>query len=58
MELNEVDKYFCKGTELQNYTKTGVKRIINHFIFQNDFEFSPLRGFFCISRKNMHSGYF
>ena len=43
MGLNEVDKYFCKDTELQNYTKTGVKRIINPLIFQNDFKFSPLR---------------
>ena len=33
MGLNEVDKHFCKDTELQNYTKTGVKRIINPFIF-------------------------
>ena len=28
MGLNEVDKYVCKDTELQNYTKTGVKRIL------------------------------
>ena len=27
MGLNEVDDYFRKDTELQNYTKTGVKRI-------------------------------
>ena len=31
MGLNEVDDNFCKDTELQNYTKTGVKRIINPF---------------------------
>ena len=37
MGLNEVDDYFRKDTELQNYTKTGVKRIINSFIFQNNF---------------------
>ena len=37
MRLNEVDKYFCKDTELQNYTKTGVKRIINPIIFHNNF---------------------
>ena len=43
MGLNEVDKYFFKDSELQNYTKTGVKRIINPFIFQNIFQFSPLR---------------
>ena len=43
MSWNEVDKNFCKDTELQNYTKTGVKRIINSFIFQNNFQFSPLR---------------
>ena len=41
--LNEVDKHFCKDTDLQNYTKTVVKRIINPFIFQNNFQFSPLR---------------
>ena len=56
MGLNEVDDYFCKDTELQNYTKTGVKRIINSFIFQNNFQFSPLR--FAFIGKNMHSGYF
>ena len=39
MGLNEVDNYFCKDTELQNYNKTGVKRIINPFIFQNNFQF-------------------
>ena len=27
MGLNKVDDYFGKDTELQNYTKTGVKRI-------------------------------
>ena len=42
MGLNEVDDYFLKDTELQNYTKTGVKRIINPFIFQNKFQFLPL----------------
>ena len=31
LRLNEVDDYFRKDTELQNYTKTGVKRIINPF---------------------------
>ena len=46
MGLNEVDDYFRKDTELQNYTKTGVKMIINLFIFQNNFQFSPMR--FCI----------
>ena len=49
MELNEVDDYFRRDTELQNYTKTGLKRIINPFIFQNNFQFSPLH--FCIYRK-------
>ena len=42
MGLNEVDDYFRKDTELQNDTKTGVKRIINPFIFQNNFQFLPL----------------
>ena len=42
MSLNEVDKYFCKDTELQNYTKKVVKRIINSFIFQNNFQFPSL----------------
>ena len=42
MGLNEVDDYFRKDTELQNYTKTGVERIINPFIFQNNFQFLPL----------------
>ena len=42
MGSNKVDVYFRKDTELQNYTKTGVKRIINPFIFQNNFQFSPL----------------
>ena len=59
MGLNKVDDYFLKDTDLQNYTKTGVKRIIkvskvakirnrynqvliNPFIFQNNFQFSPL----------------
>ena len=45
MGLNEVDDYFRKDTELQNYTKTGVKRIINPFIFQNNFQFLPLHFF-------------
>ena len=49
MGLNKVDDYFHKDTELQNYTKTGVKRIINSFIFQNNFQFSPLH--FCILGK-------
>ena len=39
MGLNKVDDYFREDTELQNYTKTGVKRIINSFIFQNNFQF-------------------
>ena len=56
MGLNKVDDYFCKDTELQNYTKTGVKRIINPFISQNNFQISPRH--FCILGKNMHSGYF
>ena len=56
MGLNKVDDYFRKDTELQNYTKIGVKRIISPFIFQNNFQFSPLH--FCILGKNMHSGYF
>ena len=43
MGLNEVDKNFCEDTELQNYTKTEVKRVINPFIFQDNFQFSPLR---------------
>ena len=34
----EVDDYFC-DTELQNYNKTGLKRTINPFIFQNNFQF-------------------
>ena len=46
MALNEVDDYFRRDTELLNYTKTGVKRIINPFIFQNNFQVLPLR--FCI----------
>ena len=57
MGLNEVDKYFCKDTELQNYTKTGLKRIINPFIFQNIFfNFHPC--LFAFKGKSMHSGYF
>ena len=35
MGLNEVDDYFRRDTELQNYTKTGVKRIINHSTRKN-----------------------
>ena len=42
MGLNEVDDYFRKDTDLQNYTKTGVKRIIRPFIIQNNFQFFPL----------------
>ena len=42
MGLNKVDDYFRKDTELQNYTKTGVKRIINSFIFQSNFQFLPV----------------
>ena len=34
-----IDKYFCKDVGLQNYTKIGLKRIINPFIFQNNFQF-------------------
>ena len=49
MGLNEVDDYFREDTDLQNYTKTGVKRIINPFIFQNDF---LLTSSWC-SHKNM-----
>ena len=49
MGLNKDDDYFRKDTELQNYTKTGVKRIINPFIFKNNFQFSPLH--FCILGK-------
>ena len=49
MGLNKVDDYFRKDTELQNYTKTGMKMIINPFRFQNNFEFSTLH--FCILRK-------
>ena len=56
MGLNKVDDYFRKDTELQNYTKTGLKRIINPFLFQNNFQFSPLH--FAFQEKNMHSGYF
>ena len=42
MGLNKVDDYLRKDTELQNYTKTGVKRIINSFIFQNNFQVLPV----------------
>ena len=51
MGLNEVDDYFRKDTELQNYTKTGVKRIINSFIFQNNFKFLPVH--FLYFEKNV-----
>ena len=52
MGLNEVDDYFRKDTELQNYNKTGVKRIINPFIFQNNyFQFLPLH--FLYFEKNV-----
>ena len=52
MGLNKAYKYFCKDTELQNYTKTGVKRIINPFIFQNNFQFLPLH-FLYFDKKNL-----
>ena len=39
MALNEVEDYYYQDTELQNYTETGVKRIINHIIFQNNLKF-------------------
>ena len=51
MGLNKVDDYFRKDTELQNYTKTGVKRIINSFIFQNIFNFYLC--IFFILKKNV-----
>ena len=51
MGLNEVDDYFHRDTELQNYTKTGVKRIINPFIFQNNFQFSPRAAFLHLKEK-------
>ena len=51
MGLNEVDSYFCKDTEQQNYTKTGMKRIINPFIFQNNFQFLLLH--FLYFEKNV-----
>ena len=41
MGLNENGDYFCKDTELQIHTNTGVKRIINPFIFQIIFNFYP-----------------
>ena len=50
MGLNEFDDYFRKDTELQNYTKTGVKRIINPFIFQIIFNFY-LCIFFILKKK-------
>ena len=48
MGLKEVDDYFCKDTEMQNCTKTGLNWTINPVIhvFQNNFQFSLLR--FCI----------
>ena len=52
MGLNKVDDYFRKDTELQNYTKTGVKRIINSFIFQNNFQFLPVH-FLYFEKKNV-----
>ena len=51
MGLNKVGDYFRKDTELQNYTKTGVKRIINSFIFQNNFQFLPVH--FVYLKKNV-----
>ena len=48
-------KYFCP-LELQNYTKTGVKRIINSFIFQNNFQFLPLH--FLYFEKKCFKGFF
>ena len=51
MGLNKVDDYFRKDTELQNYTKTGVKGIINSFIFQNNFQFLPVH--FLYFEKNV-----
>ena len=51
MGLKEVDDYICKDTELQNYTKTGMKRIINPFIFQNNFQFLPVH--FLYLEKNV-----
>ena len=57
MGLNEVDKHFCKDTEMQNYTKTGVKRIINPFIFPLRFlhfkEKHAFRIFLRISRMSL-----
>ena len=42
MGLNEFDDYFRKDTELQNYTKIGVKRIM--FVsFEIKFTDSALR---------------
>ena len=51
MGLNKDDDYFRNDTELQNYTKTGVKRIINSFIFQNNFQFLPVH--FLYFEKNV-----
>ena len=53
MGLNKAYKYFCKDTELQNYTKSGLKKIINPFIFQNNFQFLPLH--FLYFEKNVLS---
>ena len=56
MGLNKAYTYFCKDTELQNYTKTGVKRIICPFIFQNNFQFLPLH--FLYFEKKCFKGFF
>ena len=56
MGFNKAYKYFCKYTELQNHTKTGVKRIINPFIFQNNFQFLPLH--FLYFEKKCFKGIF
>ena len=56
MGLNKVGDYFRKDTELQNYTKTGVKRIINSFIFQNNFQFLPVH--FLYFEKKCFKGFF
>ena len=56
MGLNKVDDYFHKDTELQNYTKTGVKRVINSFIFQNNFQFLPVH--FLYFEKIFFKGFF
>ena len=51
MGLNEVDDYFRRDTELQNYTDRGEE---DHF--KIIFNFHPC--VFAIEGKNMHSGYF